>query len=190
MMNSQARQGAIRQARAYIANKPVYLDTETTGIGPNAEIIEICIVEHYGGILLDTLVKPRGAIEPGAQRVHGIHQEMLADAPSWGDVWPQVEAALTGRHVGIYNLDFDLRMMRQAHLRNWLQWRQPVAQFFCVMLLYARYYGQWNARRRSYRWQSLDNARAQCGLALPNSHRAKADALLTRAVLHHMAEAP
>jgi DNA polymerase-3 subunit epsilon len=186
-MSSRARHEAILSAKEYLAAKPVYLDTETTGTEPIAEIVEISIVDHDGSILVDTLVKPRGKIEPDAQRVHGITLEILADAPSWDTVWPQVENTLRGRQVGIYNLDFDLRMMQQSHQRYWMQWKQPEANFFCIMKLYAKFYGDWNPRRRSYRWQSLDNARRQCQLSLPNSHRAKDDTLLTRAVLQHIA---
>ena len=188
-MDTRARFDAVQQAKEYISKKPVYLDTETTGTGPNAEIVEICIVDHDGAILLDSLVKPRGKIEAGARNVHGISDSMLSDAPGWQDIWPQVDEALRGRHVGIYNQDFDLRMMQQSHQRNWMQWKQPQATFFCIMKLYAHFFGQWNPKRRSYRWQSLDNARGQCILDLPNSHRAKDDTLLTRQVLLHMAGA-
>ena len=42
-------------------------------------------------------------------------------------------------------------------------------------------------RAGNYRWHSLDDARGQCGLDLPNAHRAHADTLLARAVLHFVA---
>lgn len=186
-MNAGARTDAIRRAQEYLAQNPVFLDTETTGIGPHAEIVEICVVDHDGGILVDTLVRPRGEIEPGAQIVHGINADMLTDAPGWDQVWPQVEEAITGRYAGIYNLDFDRRMMMQSHQRNAMPWKRLDTKFFCVMKLYAQFYGQWNNRRGSYRWQSLDNARWQCRLDIPNRHRAKEDTLLTREVLLHMA---
>ncbi|MBC8505848.1 MAG: 3'-5' exonuclease [Anaerolineales bacterium] len=186
-MNSRTRNEAIQQAQEYLAKKPVYLDTETTGLDPMAEILEISIVDHDGNILVNTLVKPRGKIDPGASRVHGITEEMLAEAQGWDVVWPQVDTALNGRYVGIYNLDFDVRMMQQSHQRNWMQWGQPQIDFFCIMNLYAQFYGQWNSRHGNYRWQSLDNARRQCGLNLPNTHRAFDDTLLARAVLQYMA---
>ncbi len=186
---SSARSEAIQQAQEYLQKKPVYLDTETTGTDPSAEIIEISVVDQDGSILIDTLLKPRGKIDPGARRVHGIGVEMLTDAPRWNVVWPQVEAALQGRYVGIFNLDFDLRMMKQSHQRFWMPWEQPKGNFFCIMKLYAKFYGDWNSKYGNYRWQSLDNARRQCGLQLPNTHRAVDDTLLARAVLHFMANA-
>lgn len=188
-MTFSARREAIEQARFYLQQKPLYLDTETTGTGPHAEIVEISIVDHDGTPLLDTLVRPRGAVEAEARRVHGISDAMLQDAPPWEQVWPQVKSILQGQHVGIYNLDFDLRLMQQSCQRSGLPWRPPQASFFCIMRLYAQFYAQWDPRRRSYRWQSLDNARAQCGLNIPNSHRALDDTLLARAVLHYMAQA-
>ena len=58
---------------------------------------------------------------------------------------------------------------------------------FCIMKLYAQFRGDWNARAGSYRWHGLDDARWQCGLNLSNAHRAHADTLLARAVLHYVA---
>jgi len=187
-MNASARKEAIQLAQQWITRKPVYIDTETTGTGTNDSIIEIAIIDHDGSILVDSLVKPVGMISAGARAVHGITDEMIKDAPRWETVWAQVETAILDRAVGIYNADFDLRMIKQSHQRNWLRWSVPKgAEFFCIMKLYAQFYGQWNPRHANYRWQSLDQAREQCRIPLPNSHRAKADTLLTRAILEYMA---
>jgi DNA polymerase III subunit epsilon len=178
---------AIQRARQFLDHRPVFLDTETTGTGPAAEIIEIAIVDHEGLLLFDSLVKPKGAIEPGAFQVHGIPPEMLEGKPTWKDVWPKVEAVLAGKQVGIYNSEFDVRMMRQSHQKYWMDWRFPEHNFFCIMKLYAHFFGEWDSRRGSYRWQSLDQAGRQCGISLLNVHRAIDDALLARALLLHMA---
>jgi DNA polymerase-3 subunit epsilon len=187
-MNSVARVEAIKIAREWIASKSVYFDTETTGIGPNDGIIEIAVLDHDGIVLIDTLVKPIGRIPADATAIHGITNEMAKTAPQWDVVWPRVEAAFTNRVVGVYNADFDLRMIRQTHQKNWISWSEPEGTtFFCIMKLYAQFYGQWNPQQRNYRWQSLEKARRQCGIPLPNSHRAKDDTLLSRAVLEFMA---
>jgi DNA polymerase-3 subunit epsilon len=55
------------------------------------------------------------------------------------------------------------------------------------MRLYAQFYGEWDPMRNSYRWQKLEDAGRQCGIAMPNSHRALEDALLAKAVLEHIA---
>jgi hypothetical protein len=50
------------------------------------------------------------------------------------------------------------------------------------MKLYADFIG-------SRRWQRLEEAGRQCRLELPNSHRAKDDTLLARAVFQYMVAA-
>jgi len=181
------RHQAVARAKKLLAKQPIYLDTETTGTSPTAEIVEICLVDDSGEVLLDSLVKPRGRIPAAVVEVHGITNQMVAGAPTWAELWPRVHTILKGRSIGIYNRPFDLRMMRQSHQQAGLRWSGAGATAFCVMQLYADFYGQWNARRRSYKWQSLASAGRQCGLTLPNAHRAKADTLLTRAVMHYMA---
>jgi DNA polymerase-3 subunit epsilon len=187
-MTLNSRKEAAQDARRFLDRQPLYLDTETTGTGPDAEIIEIGIIDHDGVVLVDTLVKSVGRIEPDAFRVHGITSEMLSDAPSWSEVWPKVESAISGKLVGVYNLEFDLRMMEQSHKKVWLPWSSLPGDYFCVMKLYARFYGKWNPRYGNYRWQSLENAARQCNISTPQTHRAVDDVMLTRALLHHMAE--
>ena len=188
-MVASARVEAIQIARERLQSNPVYLDTETTGTDPVDMIVEIAIVDDAGVVLADTLVKPVGRISPGAMAVHGITDAMVKEARRWSEVWPEIEAILAGRVVGIYNAEFDLRMMQQSHARNWIQWTPPQGMdAFCMMRLYAQFYGEWNPQRGNYRWQSLDNAGKQSRIPLPNSHRAKDDALLTRALLHYMAK--
>jgi len=186
-MNSVARKDAVEQAQTWLQRRPVYLDTESTGLGPNAEIIEIAVVDSDGSLLFESFVRPRGAIEPGAMSVHGITHAMVKDAPGWADIWPQLEAVLTGRSIGVYNVEFDLRLMKQSHMRNWLKWQLDDRAFFDIMKIYAKFFGEWDPRKLDYRYQSLENAGRQAGIPLPNSHRAQDDALLTRALLEYMA---
>jgi DNA polymerase-3 subunit epsilon len=183
------RTEAIHIAQAKLELHPVYLDTETTGTGPTDEIIEIGIVDDEGTVLFNSLVKPVGKVAPDARHLHNISDEMLATAPRWMVVWPKMEAVLAGRTVCIYNADFDLRMMQQTHAKYKMRWLLPEGtSFFCLMKLYAQFYGERNYKTGDYRWQSLDNAAKQCMIPLPNAHRSIADSLLARALLRHMAD--
>jgi DNA polymerase-3 subunit epsilon len=188
LMDTRDRKNVINEVQTYLAEHPVYLDTETTGMHLSAEVIEIGIVDDDENVLYDSLIRPRGKIDPAAARVHGITPEMLADAPTWDEAWPHAEAVLTGRRVGVYNVEFDLRLIKQSHNRSWLRWALPDQNFFDIMKLYARFYGDWDPSRRSFRYQSLEQAGRQCGIQLPNAHRAIDDCLLARALFHHMAE--
>lgn len=184
-----ARTQAILRAQELVARHPVYVDTETTGIDSAAQIIEICILEADGRVLVDSLVRPTHSIPPEATAVHHLTDAMVRDAPTWAQLWPAVEQALAGRTVAIYNAEYDQRLMQQSHQAHRLPWSWRATGLACVMLLYAQYRGDWNARYRNYRWHKLEEAGAQCGLSLPNAHRARADALLARAVLHTLAQA-
>ena len=165
------RQNAIERARQLWDAGPVFLDTETTGLQSTAEIIEICILDREGAVVVECLIRPRKPVPLDVTRVHGISDEMVRSAPTWLHVWPQVEAALRGRPVGIYNAEFDLRMFQQTHQANGLPWRPPQMQVFDIMKLYSDFTG-------ALKWQKLEEAGRQCGIPLRNTHRAKDDTLL------------
>jgi DNA polymerase-3 subunit epsilon len=182
------RQDAIRIARTKIELKPLYLDTETTGLGDLDEIVEISILDYDGSVLFDSLVRPLRKIQADAMAIHGITEAMVKDAPRWGEVWPEIKTILHNRTIAIYNADFDIRMIRQTHRVHQISSTQIPNDYFCIMLLYAQFYGEWDYTRRSFRWQSLEKAGMQCRIPLSNTHRAKDDAALARAVLHFIAE--
>lgn len=91
----------------------VILDTETTGLW-NAEIVEIAVIDRSGKPLLNTLVKPKGSIPVGATEIHGITNEMVAEAPTWPEVWEQLHPILKDKTVLIYNEEFDIRVMKES----------------------------------------------------------------------------
>ncbi len=183
-----ARQQAIEIARQKLALSPLYLDTETTGRERSSEIIEISIIDDLGQVVFESLMRPTRPIPLEVTRIHGITNEMVNNASNWMLVWPHVRDVLAGHSVGIYNAEFDLRMIRQTLDIFRMRWSAPENfSSFCIMKLYAQYKGEWNSMRGSYRWHSLEDAGRQCRIPLPNSHRAKDDSLLARAVLHYIA---
>lgn len=190
--NSDARQSdAIRLAKKLLKFNPVYLDTETTGLNADDEIVEICVIDNDGSVLIDSLVKPTRKMKREVIELHGITNAMVRRAPFWPQIWPEIKKAISGRHVAIYNAVYDARMMRQSHRQNLMKWRSPdKTEFHCVMNLYARFYGEWDYKRDSWKWQKLGVAASQCGIVLNmNVHRAKADALMAREILQRMAKA-
>jgi len=189
MRIKEDRLQAIQLARSKVELKPVYLDTETTGLKENDEIVEIAIIDHDGQALLESLVRPLRCIPPDAVAIHRITDDMVRNAPRWSEIWPEVESLLSGRQIAIYNADFDIRMMRQSHRSSMLPWRISRENVFCVMKLYAQFFGNWDPYRGNYRFHSLEKAGRQSNIPLPNTHRAYEDATLTRALLHYIANA-
>jgi len=180
---------AIELARQIMAQKPVYIDTETTGLEKDAEVVEISIIDSDGSLLFTSLVKPSLPIPMAAQRVHHIQNSEVATAPAWPILWPRIRSFLYGRPVAAYNAPFDYRMMQQSHARYRLPWRDTL-NMVDVLPVYSDYRGTWDPVRRSMKFFKLEEAGAFFKIPLLNEHRSEADALLVRAVLHCIAGEP
>ena len=178
-----------QEVERLLASRPIFLDTETNGFGPDDEVVDIGIVDVEGKELLNSLVKPIKRIPADATAIHGINNAMVGNASSWKDLWPSTSTILSENTVGIYNEEFDLRLMRQSAEKYRIPWETTMISSFDVMKLFAEYYGAWDDHHQSYTWQKLEFAGRYFKIGLPNSHRALADAQLTCEVMLHMAQA-
>jgi DNA polymerase III epsilon subunit-like protein len=202
------RAKAIELAKQYVQADPLFLDTETTGLSDMDEVCEIAVINVKGEVLINTLVKPIRPIAEPTSQIHGITNEMVANAPTFGDLLPRLEQMLRGREVLVYNAEFDMAKIARSAQANscWFEGGEPWFAAYrtgeetpegisiydhhwhCAMELYAQFYGDWNDYHQSYRWQRLTSAALQCGIELPlGIHRALMDAELTRRVILHMA---
>jgi DNA polymerase III epsilon subunit-like protein len=68
----------------------VYLDTETTGFGKRAEIVDIAVVDGGGQVLFESLVRPTRRIPAEVIAIHGITNADVKDAPEWGDLYDEL----------------------------------------------------------------------------------------------------
>lgn len=95
------------------------IDTETTGIGPTARIIQIaadlCREDGRSVATLNTLVAAGVPSHPKALEVHGITDEMAATGLD-----PATAGALVGKFISAaglvigHNISFDIDMCRQT----------------------------------------------------------------------------
>lgn len=178
----------IECARQILALKPLLLDTETTGIGSDALIIEIGIVDSQGQSVYSALVNPGIPIPAESSAVNHITDDMVRDQPSWEERWREVEPILRNRAIGMYNAEFDTRMLRQSTQSAGMNFNINSDQTFCMMNLFSAYWGEPKAiRSTELKSHKLEFAGKECGLSLPNSHRAVDDAKLTAALLRHIA---
>jgi DNA polymerase-3 subunit epsilon len=184
--NLSPRQQAVQVARQVIAQNPVYLDTETTGLDKSDEIVEITIINDSGEVLLNSLVRPSQSIPYAAENIHGITNDMVQKSPAWPILWQQIRPILMNKTIVAYNSDFDYRLIQQSHARYQQPWRDRLV-FFDLLKLYGLYRGEWDSYRRSWKYFKLEDAGKASNIALPNAHRATADTLLTRALLHFIA---
>ena len=94
--------------------RQIVLDTETTGLDPRSghRIIEVACIEmenrRFTGRHLHKYVNPEREIDEGAQRVHGISLEFLADKPKFADVVDEFLEFINGAELVIHNAPFDI----------------------------------------------------------------------------------
>lgn len=173
------RAGVIAWARDLLGRSDwCVLDTETTGLDADAEIVELAIVAPDGGALLDTRVRPAAPIPAEATAIHGLTDADVAAASSFPGIYPRLVEVLTGRTVVAYNAAFDRAMLRAAYARHELRRPAPV-RWQCAMLEYAAYAGEWSDYWEDDTFQPLPGGR----------HRALDDCWAVLALLRRMAAA-
>lgn len=182
------RSGSILWARQIMETGFDILDCETTGLGGGAECIQLTVMDSEGRSKLSTYVKPSQRIEPGAFRVHGISNEMLIHAPLFTQVIPSLRAAVSGRLVVAFNLDFDRRIIRQTCARYHVD-PPKAAGFDCAMLRFGAFHGELKKGSQQFKWHSLNNACKYFNIERVSSHESLVDCRATLDIIMHMATA-
>jgi len=145
----------------------VVLDTETTGLNAEAghRIIEVGCVElddrAYTGRTLHRYINPQREIEAGAQDVHGITSEQLADAPLFAEVADELREFIADSELIIHNAPFDVGFL-DAEYKRLDAAHGSVGEWATVLdtLLLARdtYPGQANSLDALCRRLNVDNS--------------------------------
>lgn len=181
------RRAALLWSRATMSSPDVvFLDTETTGVRPTDDIVDIAVVSTGGDVLFEQLVKPARPIPPDTAAFNGISNKTVANAPDLQQVYPALASLLAGRVVVAYNVDFDRSMLSGALARRGLPWLEST-RWECAMEAYAAYNGEASWHRPGFRWINLERATARLGIPKP-THRALADAEACRAVVSALAK--
>lgn len=172
----------------------ITIDTETTGLGDDAEICEFAAIDGRGNVLINTLIKPSKPIPAEATAIHGITNDMVETAPTWLEVEGMIAGLLASRPVAIYNAEYDIRVIWQTSMISHGKDRAVPDELersinaTCIMLEYAEYRGEWCDSRHQYRWHKLTAAAAHEGVAVEeNAHRALADCRMTLGLIKAMA---
>lgn len=176
---SDDHQRASAWARTMLSTRDwAVLDTETTGLSREDEIVQIAILAADERVLIDTLIRPTRPIPPDATAIHGITDRDVASAPIFPEIYDRLRAMLADRRVVIYNAEFDLRLLNQTLLKYGMPiWNFPPDRVECAMLRYSAWKGEiWGDG--SYKWQRLEGG----------DHTALGDCRATLALIRRMAE--
>ena len=157
------------------------LDTETTGLGTRAEVIEVAVIDTTGRCLFESLSLPQGPISRQASSLHGLTRERLeeAGAPAWAGIHKDLMKVLRRAScVLAWNAPFDRKMLRQTAKRAGrtlpdLPWHDLLADYRIL---------------RPDHPHSLEMAAEQEGAIFSPTHRARGDCETVLAVMRSMAQ--
>ena len=153
------------------------VDIETTGSTPqSAGITEIAIVIHNGVEVTGkyvTLINPRHKIPPFIVNMTGISDEMVAAAPLFEEVAPQIYNLLNGRVFVAHNVSFDYSFVHYLLGRSGFQWSAPK---LCTIKLSRRVF-------TGLEKYGLGSLTRDLGIRIEGRHRAWGDAAATAQVL-------
>jgi DNA polymerase-3 subunit epsilon len=157
-----------------------YVDVETTGLAPGHgdRVCEIALLRMQGEqevARFESLVHPQCLMPPEVTAVHGLTDAMLADAPPFADLIPTLQALLKDSIIVGHNVRFDLNFL----YHEWCAAGQTLPDFAVIdtLALAQAYY--------DFRHNSLGAIATTLGISHTPRHRAMADVLATRDVLHH-----
>ena len=147
----------------------VFVDLETTGGSIiHDRITEIGIIEvgPQGVSEWSTLVNPQTSIPPFIERLSGISDAMVAEAPTFAELADEVLQRLQGRLFVAHNARFDYGFLKNEFKRHERNYRATVV---CSVKLSRRLFPDQFKH-------NLDSIIARHQLPLESRHRALSDA--------------
>ena len=158
-------------------------DTETTGLHPSGgdEIIAIGAVRIVNNRLLraetyEQLIDPKYPINPVAQTIHGISNEMLHGQPTIDEALPQFHQYCAETVLVAHNAAFDLRFLQLKETQTGVCFTQPVLDTLLLS----------EALHPNQESHALETIAERFGINVVARHNALGDALVTAEVFLRM----
>jgi hypothetical protein len=174
-----AKVKAIEWSREMLENKNkdgsnwIILDTQVTVYGPDAEPIQIAVIDGDGNTLFSSNILPVGEITPELSNKHGLTKKDLKEeeAPTYAKIHQKLWEIL-GQYslMLVYGEQTTLGSLYNAHRLHKLPSSDKEILVYDVMQKYAEYWGEWDVRNKRYQWQHLPhrkrNTVENCGSIL------------------------
>lgn len=157
----------------------VVVDTETTGLLPSCEIIELAAIKYESFEPVarwSSLIKPEKPIPAEASAINHITDEMVAGAPFVWQVMPSFQTFVGDFALVGHNLPFDLGFLYKYGFEI-----QPKAKRYDTMQLAKKAYSGLSS-------VSLDRITEDLGIVRPDAHRALSDCFVTGTLFKLIAE--
>ncbi len=156
-----------------MAMRPIFFDTETTGVNPKSDrIVELAAYDAVTGKSFERLINPGIPIPPETMRIHQITDAMVENEPGFDIIAAEFSAFCEGDVVLIaHNGDgFDVPFLRNEYTRNSME--LPSHWLFLDSLKWARRY------RKDLPRHSLQFLRQTYGITANQAHRALNDVMV------------
>lgn len=173
----------LRYENIFDMSNALVLDTETTGLDNDAEIVQIAMVStDEASEVVNELIRPTKPIPAEVIAIHGITDCDVEYAPNWADAHDYMCDVLNEyRVVYIYKAEFDVRIIAQTAAKYNLQ--VPKYNTVCVMEKYTQLWGETKEYQGRYQPKhiSLVNACKQQNIDVSDlkAHDALSDCLMT-----------
>lgn len=156
----------------------VVIDTETTGMTSDDEVIELAVVDMDGTVLYDSTFCPVTEVNCFASAVNHLTNDCLCDSPDFADEWSKIKTLIGHRKILAHNAKFDKRTIKQTLEKYNMDSMVVDSLFGCCYdsLSIAKKY----LNLQSY---SLENIAHSLGIKRAESHRAADDCIMTLEVL-------
>ncbi len=159
--------------------KFVCLDTETTGLSfpRGGRICEVALLASKNGQRINeysTLINPEMYITPDITAIHGITNEMVANAPHFKDIALTLAEHLENSVLICHNVDFDVPFLRCEFDNIGLKMPEVTT---LDTLKFARTHGCFSRNR-------LGIIAAELGFSCEGWHRAMADTIMAEKIFY------
>ena len=154
------------------------LDTETTGVGPNAEILQLSVIDGEGAVRMNQYFRPKkNSSWPEAEKVNHISPAMVSKCPFILDHKEEIQEMLGNAETIVgYNLPFDVQMLLQSGLTL----PDPKKTIYIdIMPPFSEKYGERDPFTGDIRWQKLITCAKHYGYDGEGWHDSLADTKAT-----------
>ncbi len=167
----------------FIDMEYVVFDVETTGLSPldGDRIIEIAAARVRKGIIVDrytTFVNPQRPLNPEAQKLNKITQDMVQGAPTAAEVLPKFMEFAGGTCLVAHNASFDIKFVSFELALAGRKLHDGMA-VLDTMKMSRNFLPHLTSQRLSYIAHSL-------GVPVGDTHRALADVEILVGVLNRL----
>jgi len=163
-----------------MAKRPIFYDTETTGVKPDRDrIIEIAAYDPERDRTFESLINPECPIPPEASAIHNITDEMVKEAPTFEKVavnfteFCSDDVVLIAHNNDAFDKPF-LEYEFRRHEVSFPEWS------YIDSLKFSRKY------RPDFPRHSLQHLREYHGIPANNAHRALDDVIILHQVFSEL----